>query len=92
MVTLKVTVIGQDLFKIVQEKFLLVGLNPVNQVNSGMLGNLKLLTYFFELEDDEGQAKRKALMKAMGEDCMRLMPMYIYGDWMRIFVVKPLRT
>ena len=91
MEMLRVTVIGQDLFKIVDEIFELVGLNTVNQVNTSMLGNLKTLTYLFELEDDEVIKKRKAMMDEMAKDNMRLMPMYVHGDWMRIFVMKPLR-
>lgn len=91
MEMLRVTVIGQDLFKIVDEIFELVGLNTVNQVNTSMLGNLKTLTYLFELEDDEVIKKRKAMMDEMAKDNMRLMPMYVHGDWMRIFVMKPMR-
>lgn len=91
MEMLRVTVIGQDLFKIVDEIFELVGLNTVNQVNTSMLGNLKTLTYLFELQDDEVIKKRKAMMDEMSKDNMRLMPMYVHGDWMRIFVMKPMR-
>lgn len=47
MQQLIITIIGQDLFKLCDEKFKLVMLNPVNQANKGMLGNLKTLTYFF---------------------------------------------
>ena len=89
--SLKVTVVGQELFKIVPEKFELVSLNPANQVNSGMLGNLKTLTYIFELPEKEVIEKRTKLMKAMSEDNMRLMPLYVHGDWMRVFVFKPIR-
>lgn len=92
MALLRVTVVGQDLFKIVEEKFELVGLNVVNQVNNGMLGNLKTLTYLFELQDGEIIEKRKQLMVKMSEDNMRLMPMFVNGDWMRIFVFKPLKS
>lgn len=92
MVKLRVTIVGQDIFKLVKEKFELVGLNQVNQVNNGMLGNLKLLTYEFELEDCEIIEKRKKLMNSMIEDNMRLMPMYVDGDWMRVFVFKPIRN
>lgn len=91
MEMLRVTVIGQDLFKIVDEVFELVGLNTVNQVNTSMLGNLKTLTYLFELQDDEVIKKRKAMMDEMAKGNMRLMPMYVHGDWMRIFVMKPMR-
>ena len=91
MEVLRVTVVGQDLFKIVSEVFELVDLNPVNQVNTGMLGNLKLLTYRFELKEDEIISKRKRLMEELAKDSMRLMPMYVHGDWMRIFVFKPIR-
>lgn len=92
MEKLRVTVVGQDIFKAVVEKFELVDLNPVNQVKSGMLGNLKLLTYEFELEDHEIIEKRRNFMNSMIKDNMRLMPMYVDGDWMRIFVFKPIHT
>ena len=92
MRSLSVTVIGQDLFKVVLSKFELVGINTVNQVNTGMLGNLKLLTYRFELEDEEVIEKRKALLNEFAKDSMRLQAMYVHGDWMRIFVMKPITT
>ena len=91
MDVLRVTIVGQDLFKLVTEIFELVGLNPVNQVNTGMLGNLKILTYAFELQETEVIEKRKVLMNELSRDPIRLMPMYVHGDWMRIFVFKPIR-
>ena len=75
MVILRVTVVGQDLFKIVKEKIEATGLTIVNQINSGMLGNLKMLTYAFELSEDEVIDVRKKLMEEMAKDNMRLMPM-----------------
>ena len=45
MEKLRITVVGNDIFKLVKEKFELAEINKVNQVNSGMLGNLKTLTY-----------------------------------------------
>lgn len=92
MELLRVTVVGQDLFRIVKEKFELAGINNVNQLNSGMFGNLKMLTYTFELPEGEIIEKRKKLMDIFAEDSMRLMPMYVHGDWMRMFVFKPIRT
>ena len=91
MAKMSVTIIGQDLFKIVREKFELAGINMVNQLNQGMYGNLKTLTYQFELDESEVIEKRKKLMNLFSEDNMRLMPMYVHGDWMRIFVMKPIR-
>lgn len=70
----------------------LVGINTVNQINTGMLGNLKTLTYIAEIEESDVIEKRKNLMNAMAKDCMRLMPLYTHGDWMRIFVFKPIKT
>jgi len=90
MALLRVSVVGQDLFKIVEEKFELAGFNTANQVKTGMLGNLKILAYTFELEDQEIIEKRKKLMQVMSEDYLRLMPMFVNGDWMRIFVFKPI--
>ena len=87
---LRVTVIGKELFKIVEKYMELVGLNTVNTVNSGMLGNLTTMTYEIEMRADEVIKKRANLMDKMSEDNMRLMPMYVHGDWMRIFVMKPI--
>lgn len=92
MDTLRVTVVGQDLFKLVAEIFEKVGLNPVNQVNTGMLGNLKILTYTFELPEDEIIEKRTSFMEMATNDNLRLMPMYVHGDWMRVFILKPIKT
>ncbi len=92
MCVLSITVIGNDLFKIVAEKLELVKLNPVNQVNSGMFGNLKMLTYRFELQESEVIEKRKELLNELAKDNLRLQPMYVHGDWMRIFVMRPIKT
>ena len=91
MEVLRVTVVGQELYKTVARIFEEVGLNPVNQINTGMLGNLKTLTYTFELSDEEIIQKRKAMMNEMAKDYLEMMPMYVHGDWMRIFVFKPIR-
>ena len=91
MDVLRVTVVGQDLFKLVKEKFELAGINKVNQVNTGMLGNLKTLTYALELSMDELIEARRKLMEEMEKDNTRMMPMYVHGDWMRIFVFKSIR-
>jgi hypothetical protein len=91
MEKLRITVVGQDIFKIVKEAMLLVGINTINQVNSGMLGNLKTLTYEIEMDENEVIKTRQKIMGKMAEDSMRLMPMCVHGDWMRIFVFKPMR-
>ena len=92
MEKLRITVVGNDIFKIVAEKIQLVGINEANQVSSGMLGNLKTLTDEIELEENEVIKARQRLMGKMAEDNLRLMPMCVHGDWMRIFVFKPMRT
>lgn len=92
MDVLKVTVVGKDLFKIVEEKFELAGFNTVSSVRNGMLGNLMTLTYEFPIEEDDVIKKRKELMDLMAKDNMRLMPLYMHGDWMRIFVIRPIRV
>lgn len=91
MSTLHLTVIGQELFKIVEEKLELAGINTATQVSNGMLGNLKTLTYLFDIDDIDIIHARTNLMKIMSEDNMRLMPMFVNGDWGRIFVMKPFR-
>lgn len=87
---LRITVIGKDLCKLVEQYMELVGINTVNTVNNGMLGNLITMTYEIEINADEIIKKRSILMEKMAEDNMRLMPLYVHGDWMRIFVMKPL--
>lgn len=87
---LRITVIGKDLCKLVEQYMELVGINTVNTVNNGMLGNLITMTYEIEMNADEIIKKRSILMEKMAEDNMRLMPLYVHGDWMRIFVMKPL--
>lgn len=91
MEALRVTVIGQDLFKEIAEFFEESGLKEANQVNSGMLGNLKTLTYEFYLEENEVISKRKEFMNLVAKESPRLMGLYVHGDWMRVFVMKPLR-
>lgn len=90
MDTLRVTVIGKDLFKIVERYMELAEINTVNTVKSGMLGNLTTSTYEIAMREDEVIKKRGKLMDLMSEDNMRLMPMYVHGDWMRLFVMRPL--
>ena len=87
---LRITVVGQDLFKLVEHKMELVGINKVNQLNTGMLGNLKTLTYEIEMKESEIIKKRSQLMDKLAEDNMRLMPLYVHKDYMRIFVIKPM--
>lgn len=87
---LRITVVGKDIFKLVEKKCELVGLNKVNQVHNGMLGNLKTLTLSFEISEDKIIPIRRNFMEKCAEDDMRLMPMYIHGDWMRIFVFEPI--
>jgi len=91
MEKLRVTVVGLDIVDEVTTIFDLVGLTMVNQVNTGMLGNLKILTYEFDLDESEVIAKRKALMDEAAKYRIRLMPMYVHGDWMRVFIFKTIR-
>lgn len=89
MEELCVTVVGQDLFKIVREKIESARVNNIKEVNRGMLGNLKTLTYSGEVDEVNVIFTRKTLMEKLAQDEMRLMPMYPYGNWMRIIVTKP---
>jgi hypothetical protein len=88
---LRVTAVGKDVINVVEEKFELVGLNTVNTVRNSMLGNLTALTYEFVIDEEEVISKRKQLMEEMAKDNRRLMPLYMHGDWMRIFVIKPMK-
>lgn len=88
---LKITIIGKDLFKLVEQKMEEVGIKTVNSVNNGMLGNLTTLTIEAEIDEKDVIKTRRALMEAFAKDSARLMPMYVHDDWMRIFVMKPLR-
>ena len=91
MEKLRVTVVGQEIVKEVTAIFDQVRLTMVNEVNTGMLGNLKTLTYTFELPEEEVIFKRKELMDNIAKYSIRLMPMYVHGDWMRVFVFKTIR-
>ena len=91
MEKLRVTVVGQEIVKEVMAIFDQVRLTMVNEVNTGMLGNLKTLTYTFELPEEEVISKRKALMDEIAKYGIRLMPMYVHGDWMRVFVFKTIK-
>lgn len=91
MEKLRVTVVGMDIVKEVTTIFDDVGLSVVNQVNTGMLGNLKAFTYTFEIPEEEVIDKRRQLMEEIAKYAIRLMPMYVHGDWMRVFVFKTIR-
>lgn len=92
MEKLRVTVVGQEINEEVKDVFELIGLTMVNQVNTGMLGNLKTLTYTFEIEPEKVIDTRRNLMNELSKYSLRLMPMYVHGDWMRIFVFKTIRV
>lgn len=83
--------VGQDLFPLVKEHIALAGVNTVNQVSTGMLGNLKTLTYEIEMEESDVIETRKRVMHRLALDNLRMMPMCVHGDWMRVFVFKPMR-
>lgn len=91
METLRITVIGKDLFKLVEKKMELAGINTANSVNSGMLGNLTTLTFEIKMREDKVIKVRKRLLDILADD-IRLMPLYVHGDWMRIFVMNPMIT
>ena len=89
MDTLKVTVVGQGMFFIVRRVISLVGINKVNQINHGTLGNLKTLTYEIELKPEETIDIRNKFIEALtayNGDCNIFLPMFVADDWMHIFV------
>lgn len=89
MDTLKVTVVGQGLFTIIKGIFELIGLNEINRVNHGTLGNLKTLTYKIDLDDGEIINTRNKLIEALTANDNNyniLLPMFVADDWMHIFV------
>ena len=92
MEVMTVTVVGQELFTPVEQVMKLVGLNPVNQVKRGMLGNLKALTYSVEIDEKEIIEKRCQLMDKLAENTATMLPLYLHGDWMKLYVVKPIRV
>jgi hypothetical protein len=92
MEKLRVSVVGLDIVGDVTAIFELVGLTIVNQVNTGMLGNLKMLTYVFDIDESEVIEKRKKLMDEAAKYSIRLMPMYVHGDWMRVFIFKTIKN
>jgi hypothetical protein len=92
MEKLRVSVVGLDIVDEVTAIFELIGLSTVNQVNTGMLGNLKMLTYEFDIDESEVIEKRKKLMEEAAKYRIRLMPMYVHGDWMRVFIFKTIKN
>ena len=94
---LKITIVGQDIFKEVIAVFEKIGIgelekvNPVNEVRNGMLGNLKTLTYVFEIPEEKVISKRKELMSELSKN-PRVIPMYVHGDWMRLCVFKSFKV
>ena len=93
-----VTIIGQEIFREVVDAFAEIGLsdrdsdNKVNEIKTGMLGNMKTLTYKFLIPENKVIATRKAFMVRLTENKTRLLPMYVHGDWMRIIILKNFRT
>lgn len=92
MEKLRVTVVGQDLFKIIDDKFEAAGLSLAYEIRTGMYGNLKTQTYIFELEDSEVIGTRKKFLNEVAKDSTRMTGLYMHGDWMRIFVMRPFRN
>lgn len=92
MEVMTVTVVGQELFTPVEQVLKLVGLKPVNQVKRGMLGNLKVLTYSIKIDEKEIIEKRCQLMDKLAENTATMLPLYLHGDWMKLYVVKPIRV
>ena len=92
MDTLKVTVVGQDLFRIVTDIFESVGFTHSGMARTSMVGNMKSITYEFPLAEETVIERRKTLMNALSQNKMLLMPMYVHGDWMRVVVMHPIRT
>lgn len=88
MAAMTITIIGQDLFKIVEHLFELVGFNEINDANLSMLGNLKMLTYEVEVFEEEVIQKRNEFLNMIAEDDKRLMAFYKAGDWMRILITR----
>lgn len=87
---LTITIVGQDLFKIVEQKLISLELTEANEVNHSMLGNLKMLTYSYDLEECEIIRIRTSLLRMIGEDHCRLMAFFQAGNWMRIVVMRPI--
>lgn len=98
MEELRITIVGQDIFREVIDVFADVDLNEevlvnrVKEIRDGMLGNLKTLTYVFLIPSDTVIRVRKAIMVNLTKNSTRLLPMYVHGDWMRMFVFKNFRT
>lgn len=90
MAAITITIVGQDLFKIVEHLFVLVGFNEINDANLSMLGNLKMLTYEVEVFEEEVIQKRNDFLNMVAEDDKRLMAFYKAGDWMRILITRPI--
>lgn len=83
-----VTVIGSGVKEIVEPIFNTLTINSVNEISSGMLGNLRTLTYSISIEDDFVISQRKKLMSELSKESTHLVAFYEHGDWMHVYIFK----
>lgn len=84
----KLTVTTVGLFA--ARQFLLIardqGINAINLVNKGMLGNFITLTYEVDVPDGQMVMIRKKLMQEI-TDTKLLAALYEHGDWSRVYIL-----
>ena len=87
---LKITIVGKSTLWLVLDKlqYTSIPISNVNHINDGILGNLTTLTYAVMLDESSVIEKRREIINALMEEREYLMPMYVCGDWMHIWVFK----
>ena len=87
VVTIEVTVVGNDIFSRVEE-LAQTSLGAVNQVNPGRLGNFMTLTIFCEIPENEVIARRRKFMDLISLEGSELVGLYEHGNWMKVHIFK----
>lgn len=82
-----VTVVGTDLFKSVEKIFDELGMH-YDDFCKGSIGNMKTVVYTFVIEQHDVIKTRKNLMKRLDLERNIYTPMYVHGDWMKIYIFR----
>lgn len=84
---LYVTVVGNRIRNLCE--YILTELTLINFLDTARLtrlGNFAAITYILSLPEDKVVSMRRQFMRRCCEESTQLVPMWVQGDWMRIFV------
>lgn len=88
MEQLQITVVGNDLIDVMMSIFSDLGLIPINSPYKGMLGNFKLFTYVFDIDESEFIATRREIMNRVSFNNSHIIAMYKHGDYKNVCIFK----